>query len=98
MHDFNFLFARKVFHPALSPFCVGDLPIKLTRELSNKTGVPPTQQRQPLLVPQAPVTGGQEALVKSNHALQLCFLVVEITLPHLLQVHEDHPSVETLAK
>ena len=64
MHNFSFFSTRKVGLPAISPLGAGDLFVKLTGQLSDEVWVSPSQQRQPLLVPEAPVRGGQEALVK----------------------------------
>ena len=96
MHDFCFLFTRKVGLPAISPRGAGDLSVKLTGQLSDKVGVLPSQQSQPLLVPEAPVRGGQEALMKCHHSLQLYLLCVKMVPPHLIQIHEDYACVESL--
>ena len=96
MHDFSFSFTRKVGLPAVSPLGAGDLSVKLTGQLSDKVGVLPSQQRQPLLVPEAPVRGGQEALVKCHHSFQLDLLSVKMAPPHLVQIHEDYACVESL--
>ena len=96
MHDFSFFFTRKVCLPAFSPLGACDLSVELTGQLSYKAGELPAQQRQPLLVPEAPVRGGQEALMKCHHSFQLYLNCVKMVPPHLIQIHEDYACVESL--
>lgn len=64
--------APRVLGPPARPYqWVGaDLPVVRTGQQVEQVWPAPAEQCQPLLVPQAPVLGGQEAGVQGHHGLQ----------------------------